>query len=90
MHIRVTRGRLDPARFDELAGVARETVAGAGELPGCRGFQIAADRSSGRLIAVSLWDDPAQAQAIGRLRAPAEAVGVQFEPPEMYEVIAQT
>jgi quinol monooxygenase YgiN len=88
MHIRVTRGRIDPSRADELNRIAEQTVQAGKQLPGCRGFQIAMDRASGRILAVSTWDNPDQAQAIGQLRAQAEAIGVQFEPPELYEVVA--
>ena len=88
MHIRVTRARIDPSRTNELERIAEQTVQAGKKLPGCRGFQIAIDRASGRIMAVSTWDDPGQASAIGQRRADAEAVGVQFEPPELYEVVA--
>ena len=89
MFVRVTRGRMDPARVEELRGIAEQAVRSGKELPGCRGIQIAVDRSSGRMVAVSTWDSEEQAQAMSRLRGQAEAAGVQFEAPEMFEVIAQ-
>ena len=90
MYIRLTRGRFDPGRYDELLRMTEQTIEAARELPGCRSFQIAIDRQAGALVALSTWDDPQQAPTIAQLRAAAEAIGVQFEAPEMYEVIAQT
>ena len=90
VHIRLSRGRFDPARYDELLQMTEQTIEAARQVPGCRSFQIAIDRQAGRVIALSTWNDPDQAPAISQLRARAEAIGVQFEAPEMYEVVAQT
>ena len=89
MHMRVTRGRFDPADYEKLVRVVEQTVPLAKGLVGCQSFQVALDRAGGRLVAVSTWDAPEQAEAMAQLRTPAEAVGVQYEAPEIYEVVGQ-
>ena len=88
MHMRVTTGRIDPSRAEEMRRIAEQTVAAGRQLPGCRSFQIAMDRSTGRLVAISTWDSPEQSEAMTQHRRPAEEAGVQLDPPELYEVIA--
>jgi hypothetical protein len=64
MYMRVTRGRIDPARIDELTG--------------------------GQLVAVSTWDTEEHArwprQALGDFVPRLQALGVQLDPPEFFEV----
>lgn len=38
MFVRVTRGLLDPARYDELAGIRQDFSAAIRALPGCQSF----------------------------------------------------
>ena len=60
-------------------------------LPGFQQLHQGVDRTAGRAAAVSTWDTAEQAQfsrdALGDTIARLQALGVQFEPPEIYEVI---
>jgi hypothetical protein len=91
MYLRVTRGRIDPARIDELArGVAPDLTAAIKWLPGNQSYVTGVDRTSGRLVAVSTWDTEGHArwprQALGDFVPRLQALGVQLDPPEFFEV----
>jgi len=94
MYLRITRGRFDPARFDELLPLSREVHAAVQALPGCQSIYVGLDRTTGRLGTVSTWDTAEHANhsreapgALGDLVRRTQAVGVQLEPPEIYEII---
>ena len=93
MYLRTTRGRFDPARYDELVPLMREVNAGVQALPGCQGIQSGLDRSGGRLVAVSTWDTAEHANfsrdagSLGEVVRRTQAIGVQLEPPEIYEIV---
>ena len=90
MFIRVTRGRFSPANQDAMMRALQEQVIPAvRQLPGFKSFQIGLDRDAGRVVAVSAFDTREQTEAMAAQRAPGEAVGIQFEPAEVYEIIAQ-
>jgi hypothetical protein len=91
MYMRVTRGRIDPARADEVSVLGQEIAAAIRRLPGCQGFRAGADRASGRTIAVSTWDTEeharwSPAEGLGGLVLRMVALGVQLDPPEVFEV----
>ncbi len=89
MVIRVTRGRLGGADPDEFIRIAEEqTMIPARGLPGLRSFHIGVDRGAGTFCGVSVWDTTEQAQAMGTLRAPLEALGARFEAPETFDVVS--
>ena len=93
MHVRITRGGSDPARFDEVVALAQEVAAAVERLPGCRSAVGAADRATGALAAVSSTWDSAEAagfsrDALGELVPRLSALRVRLEPPEVYEVVA--
>ena len=94
MYLRITRGRFDPARSDELLPLTREVDAAVLAMPGCQSVRSAVDRSGGRFAVVSHWDTLEQASFSRETDArTAEvvrrvvALGVQLEPPEIYEVV---
>ena len=94
MYLRITRARVDPARVDELAPVARDVGAALQRLPGFQGQHGGVDRGTGAVAAVSLWDTEEQAR-FSRVRpgdviARAHAPGVRFEPPAVYEVLGRS
>lgn len=91
MYLRITRGRFDPATYDQLRPLADEVTAAGQRLPGLDRIYQAVDRAAGTVVAVSTFDTEAHArfareetlgEVIGRIRA----LGVQLEPPEVYEV----
>jgi hypothetical protein len=89
MYVRVTRGRYNRAEEAEIVRLVRDLLLpNARLLPGFRGFHSGLDREHGRLVAVSLWDTREQSEALASGRVPFEALGVEFDPAEAYEVIA--
>ena len=91
MHIRVTRGRTDPANIDAVVNAVPAVVAAIRTLPGCQDVRIGIDRSTGRSIAVSSFDTEDQArfarETIGEPLQKLTAAGWQAEPPEVFEAI---
>ena len=51
MYMRVTRGQIDPARFDEIAKLGQEIAAAIRQLPGNQSYVAGIDRASGRASA---------------------------------------
>ena len=95
MYLRITRGRFDPARYDELLPLTREVDAAVQAMPGCQSVHSAVDRTSGRIAVVSRWDtleqasfsrdtDAKTADVVSRILA----LGTQLDPPEIYEVVS--
>jgi hypothetical protein len=87
MYIRVIRGRFDTPRLAEvLRLVEQELLPALTQAPGFRGFYGGVDRISATLGVVSLWDTAAQ--VISQQRPAFQALGVRFEAPDAYEVVA--
>ena len=82
---------------DKLAGLLKwveERLPAAREAPGFKGFYLLADRQSGKLVSISLWesdDDLRQFEAQGaQMREAASSeVGIAPTPVEIYEVVLQ-
>ncbi len=55
MYMRVTRGRHDPSKFDEISKLRPDLVAAVERQPGFQSYLTGADRASGRTVAVSTW-----------------------------------
>ena len=93
MYLRLTRGRFDPSRIDEVTRLNQEVRAALERLPGYQGGQIGIDRTAGRLMAVTTWDTEEHArfsrETLGDVLTRMQAVGSQLEPPEVYEVTAE-
>jgi quinol monooxygenase YgiN len=89
-YMRVTRGRIDPARIDEVNTLAQEIAAAIRRLPGNQSWLAGIDRASGRALTVSTWDTAENARAdrlAGTdLASRVQALGVQMDPPEFFEV----
>jgi hypothetical protein len=95
MYMRVTRGRVDPARLNEVASqVAQDLVAAIKQQPGNQSFIGGADRASGRTLTVSTWDTEEHARwspdALGDIPSRLQALGVQVDPPEIFVVTTPT
>jgi heme-degrading monooxygenase HmoA len=82
---------------DKLAGLVKfsqERFPDAREAPGFKGFYLLADRQSGKIVSISLWDsedDLRQFEARGaQMRKEASSeVGIAPTPVEIYEVVLQ-
>lgn len=82
---------------DKLAGLvqwAEEQLPAAREAPGFKGLYLLADRQTGKVVTISLWDsagDLRQNQARGaqvREKASSE-LGIAPTPVDIYEVVLQ-
>ncbi len=91
MYLRLTRARFDSGLSEQIVPLAGEVRAAMRQLPGLQHNHQGIDRAAGAIAAVSIWDTEAHAgfarealgDPIGRLRA----LGVQFEEPEIYEIM---
>jgi len=66
MHARVVSAQADPQRvesFEELRQLGEALAENAAEQPGNRGFVGMIDRSTGKIMAVSLWETPQALEA---------------------------
>jgi hypothetical protein len=93
MYMRVTRTRTDPARVDEANPVVQETAAAIKQLPGFQSLGIGTDRATGEGIAVTTWDTEEHARLsrdvlLGEFIPRLQALGVQLDPPQIFEVTA--
>src|SRR5919202_4347417 len=90
MYMRVTRGRLDPAGFDEVTQVGQEIAAASRRLPGNQSYVAGIDRASGRVLTVSTWDTEANARAdrLGGtdIESRLPALGVNLDTSEFFYV----
>jgi hypothetical protein len=93
-YLRITRGRFDPARYEEVARLTQDIAAAAQPLPGYRNGYNGPDRATGALAAAGLWDSAEHARfargALGDAHTRAMARGLQLEPPEVYELTSET
>ena len=89
MYIRVTRGRFNPANYEQIQRMVEEQLLpGIKQRPGFRSYQGGIDREANTLVAVSFWDTREQAEGLASGRGPFEALGVVFDTAETYELIA--
>ena len=90
MYLRITRARFDPARYEEVLPLTREITTAVQQLPGCQSLHPGVDRTAGTIAAVSTWDTEEHARfsrdRLGDIVARMQAIGVQLEPPEIYEI----
>jgi len=94
--VRISRGTFDPARFEEVKRMTRES--GKYLIPAIRQLPVlvdyfAAASPTGSIVHVSIWDTDQHAPQMSRLkemivaaRKAAEAVGVTFVPIVNYSV----
>jgi hypothetical protein len=91
LYMRVVRSRFaDPSKIDEAIGqVASDVAAAYSRQPGYQSVTGGVDRASGRLVVVSTWDTEDHArwsvEALGDLVPRFRALGVQLDPPEVFE-----
>ena len=87
MYVRVTRGRVNGDKFDEVQRLIEDQLVPAlKQLPGFQGYRGGINRSAATLIAISFWETEEQTKALQAQRGRYEALGVEFEPAEIYEI----
>lgn len=96
MYIRITTATIDiPVDTAKEQAVMRvideQLIPRLRQLPGFVSYTGGQDRATGRSLSITTWDDMEHAQglraAIGGLIAQFEALGVRFEPAQIYEVV---
>jgi hypothetical protein len=97
MYVRISRGQCDPAQFDEMERMLRDSgttlVPAIRRLTGNRHYYAGLDRATATMVNVSVWDTLEQAQQMATLpemRALAAvflASGVRFETIVNYETV---
>jgi hypothetical protein len=92
-YMRVVRGRWpDPDKInsEEARQLVSDLVTAFKQFPGYQSFMGGVDRAGGRTIHVSTWDTEEQARlppgALSALRPRDQSLGVQVDPPEVFEV----
>ena len=91
MYIRITRGRFDPAIYDQVLPLTQDVGAALQRLPGFQHRHTGLDRTAGVIAAVTVWDTQEHAafsrDSLGDVVNRIQALGVQLDPPEVYEAI---
>jgi hypothetical protein len=94
MYLRITRGRFDPARYDESVAISQDIAAAIARLPGFVRYQGGGNRATGAIVAVSTWDNEEHArfprEQLGEVVGRLQAAGAQLEPPEIYEIVVES
>ncbi|MGB5758577.1 MAG: hypothetical protein WBM50_16805 [Acidimicrobiales bacterium] len=91
MFLRVTRGRVDPSKADEVYAMGSQAEAGVKAQPGCHDCQAGIDRQAGTTVVVATFDTLEHAkfsrEDLGEeyLQALAK-LGWKGDPPEFYEM----
>jgi hypothetical protein len=96
MHVRISTIEGDPGKIEEAVLVINEQVIPT--LKGLKGFTAAnfmVDRSTGRLVGVTFWNDESalegSSEAVKPIRsAVADAVDGKVTSVESYELVAQS
>jgi hypothetical protein len=93
MWMRVGRSRIDPARIDEDSTLLEDVAEAFRQPPGYQSFTLGMNRATEQFINVSTFDTEEYAHwAPTRtdLNSRIQALGIQADPPEFYEVANQT
>ena len=95
--VRISRGQFDPAQFDEIDRLLRESgetlIPAIRRLAGNLHYYAGIDRASGTMVNVSVWETLEHAQQMaGLAEMAAQAAifrdkGVRFEPIVNYETV---
>ena len=93
-YVRITRMRMDLARFneaaEELQRLAAEVASATRQLPGCQSYIGGSDFARGRAVSISMFDTLEHAQVsrevLGAAITRLQELGLQLEDPEIYEV----
>jgi heme-degrading monooxygenase HmoA len=88
---RVVSAHSAPDGFDGVIRLAEGQLPDAQAQPGFKGFYLLADRDTGNLVTISLWDTeesvrPVEARAAQLTREAAESIGVATDPVKIYQV----
>ena len=87
-YVRITRGRFQPERIDDVEALSSHIAEAIKILPGFLGYQGGVDRNTSTIVAISNWEDRGSAEfprdKLGDVLDRVTAL-VQLEPAEIYE-----
>jgi quinol monooxygenase YgiN len=90
MHIRITRGTIDPGRADEVVALQDDLAEAIGRLPGFGSYHAGLDRRSGAIVAITTWETEEAAswsrESLGDVLTRVLELS-KLEPAEIFEVI---
>ncbi len=93
MFVRISRLRFDPEKYDEVMAIVRDVPELMREQPGFVGYFAAAERTAGTILAISTWKTEVQAwvsrAVLGDIVPRMQALGVELDAPEVYEIVVQ-
>ena len=94
MLARINSVQTAPDQIDGLVMWTGKQLPAAHEAPGFKGFYLLADRQSGKIVSISLWDsDEAlrqfEARGAQARQEAASDLGIAPTPVEIYEVVLQ-
>lgn len=94
MHVRISRIRFDPDKYDQVMEIFRDVPDVMRQQPGFLGYFAALDPSVGTGLAVSTWETEVQAwisrSVLGNIVPRMQALGVELDAPEVYEIVVQS
>ena len=94
MFVRVVRGSIDLARYDDIVALADDFVAAFKRLPGFVSYQTGVDRSTGAFVSITTWETADAANFsrddLGDVLQRFVALGARLDAPEVYEQTIRT
>jgi hypothetical protein len=93
MYIRITTGRFDASRANEIEQLVAQAVGNAARaLPGFKSYSTGLDRQAGRFAAISTWETEDQArgfrdQLSQDVMQQMKNAGVQLDEGQVYEAV---
>ncbi|GAA5198385.1 hypothetical protein GCM10023322_71630 [Rugosimonospora acidiphila] len=94
MFARVNSAQTAADKLADLVKLSEEQLSATREAPGFRGFYLLADRSSGKVVSITLWDsddDRRQFEVRGAQQrdGTTSELGITPTPVDVYEVVLQ-
>jgi quinol monooxygenase YgiN len=90
MHVRITRGRFDSARAEEIMSLTAEVAEAIRALPGFVSYQGGVNTGAGTLVAISTWENEEAAnfprEKLGDVVARVVEIA-ELEPADIFEVV---
>jgi quinol monooxygenase YgiN len=92
MFFRVVRGSMDSAKIDDVLALREEIINAFRRQPGFVGVQVAANRSTGELVTITIWDakdavELSPREILGDILMDRFAALVQVESVDSYEFL---
>jgi heme-degrading monooxygenase HmoA len=94
MLARINSVHTSAEKLEGLIKFSQERFPDARDAPGFKGFYLLADRESGKIVSISLWDTEDdlrgfEARGASMRQEASSEVGIAPTPVELYEVVLQ-